>query len=237
MIYNDLFHIHTHRCCHAGKETDIDYINKAIELKAKSIYFTDHAPFPNDIFFNRMKMNELNEYVNTLFSLKKEFEKEIQINIGLEIEYIPEFIPFYKYLKENYDIQLFLGQHICVYKKHYNFEYKDKKEEYKWMTNSILEALDINIFSGLMHPERIYRNCHSWDINQVLSAKSIWESSYKKNIPIEYNFSSVNNKNLQNYHKIFWNEKIHNNIVYGIDAHSTEELEKGTYFFRNLQAL
>ena len=40
------FHVHTYRCGHAENISDETYVKKAIELGVKSIWFTDHAPFP-----------------------------------------------------------------------------------------------------------------------------------------------------------------------------------------------
>lgn len=233
MDYKELFHVHTYRCGHAGTEKDIDYINKAIDLRAKSIYFTDHAPFPGDIFGNRMKIEELNEYVETLVSLKREFESIIEINIGLEIEYIPKFISYYKWLIDKYNLSLFLGQHICFYNGQYSFEYKNKKNEYRWMANSIMEALDTKLFESLLHPERIYKNSEEWGKEQEKSAKEILEIAKKNNIPVEYNYSSKNANNIKFWHNKFWNIENQNQIIYGLDAHNTQELNNGTLYFRN----
>ena len=84
MEYDNLFHVHKKRCGHARNKPDTDYIRTALELNAKSIYFTDHAPFPEDVFGNRMKMAELGEYINTLAELKKRYNHEIEIKVGFE---------------------------------------------------------------------------------------------------------------------------------------------------------
>lgn len=228
MDYNHLFHVHTLRCRHAGNEPDEEYVKKAVFLKADSIFFTDHAPFPNDIFGNRMKMAELEEYYDSLCLLQKEYKGILTINIGLEIEYIPEFSDYYKWLIGKYGFALFLGQHICKYNGKYNFESSDKREEYKWMTDSIIEACNQDIFSVLLHPERIYRNCDKWDNEQIESADCLWNIP----IPIEYNYSS--RKTLPECSKHFWSRKSHNNIVYGLDAHNTKDLEDGVAYFRKI---
>ena len=49
-----IYHVHTHRCKHASDEDDKLYVEKAIELGAKEIVFTDHCPFPNTPFKNRV---------------------------------------------------------------------------------------------------------------------------------------------------------------------------------------
>lgn len=62
MNNNNLFHIHTYRCGHAENINDEKYILKAIEKQYTDIWFSDHAPFPNNPFGGRMKFEELNEY-------------------------------------------------------------------------------------------------------------------------------------------------------------------------------
>ena len=49
-IENEIFHVHTWRCGHAGEEQDYEYVEKAIALGVKRIVFTDHCPFPGDFF-------------------------------------------------------------------------------------------------------------------------------------------------------------------------------------------
>ena len=52
---NYMFHVHTYRCKHAFNGiSDEDVIEMAISLGKDSIYFTDHAPFPENPFGNRM---------------------------------------------------------------------------------------------------------------------------------------------------------------------------------------
>ena len=87
------YHTHTKRCGHAdGSERE--YIEAAIENGIQILGFSDHAPYTfGDGYANhiRMGMNELEEYIGTLSELKKEYAKDIQIHIGLEMEYFPQF--------------------------------------------------------------------------------------------------------------------------------------------------
>ena len=68
MTNTNLFHVHTFRCGHAENVPDTAYIERAIELGASDIWFSDHAPFPGDPFRNRMKFDDLHEYLDTLLS-------------------------------------------------------------------------------------------------------------------------------------------------------------------------
>lgn len=108
-------HTHTTRCQHA-KGTDREYVEKAIEAGLDVLGFSDHAPYllrEGYVSPIRMKMEELEGYVDSVLSLRKEYEKDIEIYCGLEMEYFPAF--FEKTLAEldKYPIDyLILGQHF-----------------------------------------------------------------------------------------------------------------------------
>lgn len=229
MEYKDLFHIHTSRCGHAGNETDEAYISTAINLGANSIYFTDHAPFPNNVFGNRMQMEELNEYIVSMKSYKEKYDGIINVKFGLEIEYIPKYRDYYKFLKDNYNINLFLGQHICQWKDKYNFEYTNKTEEFIWFTESIEEAASTGLFSGIFHPERIYKNVNKWNDSHDKNSLQLWNLFREYNMPVEYNFSSNETKR-----RNFWKFKNTEHLLYGLDAHSVQTLIDGTRYFEKL---
>ncbi len=81
-IQGEIFHVHTKRCQHAGDHPDEAYIEKAIELGASRIVFTDHAPFPGNPFRNRMDMEQLPEYIETMHRNKKTYQDRIEILCG-----------------------------------------------------------------------------------------------------------------------------------------------------------
>ena len=61
--FQEIFHIHTWRCKHASMEEDYCYVESAMKLGATRIVFTDHSPFPDNPFTNRMDMEQLPEYI------------------------------------------------------------------------------------------------------------------------------------------------------------------------------
>lgn len=63
--------------------------------------FSDHAPHVFEekyISPIRMKMDELEDYVSTIDNLKRDYKNEIEIYIGLEMEFLP--VRFEKTMKE-----------------------------------------------------------------------------------------------------------------------------------------
>ena len=75
-IENEVFHVHTKRCGHAGNYDDREYVETAIALGANRIVFTDHAPFPGNPLGNRMPYEQLPEYIGAINQLEKSIRAE-----------------------------------------------------------------------------------------------------------------------------------------------------------------
>ena len=92
MLHN--YHTHTKRCHHAHGE-DREYVEKAISAGMKTLGFSDHAPylFPDKNYYStfRMATDELFSYAESVRALKKEYETDIRILCGFELEYYPDF--------------------------------------------------------------------------------------------------------------------------------------------------
>ena len=80
MLYN--YHTHTKRCNHAVG-TEHEYVESAIACGMKILGISDHAPYlfeDTDYYsYFRMQVDELHDYVETVRSLQKEYEKDINI--------------------------------------------------------------------------------------------------------------------------------------------------------------
>lgn len=79
------FHTHTVFC--DGKSTFEEFILTAIELKYKTIGFSSHAPTLLAPVW-QMKQENFQKYLSELNFLKEKYKDQIQIKIGLEIDYI-----------------------------------------------------------------------------------------------------------------------------------------------------
>ena len=105
-------HTHTSRCYHAAG-TDEEYVLAAIEAGFDKLGFADHTPFPyKDDYFpgDKMKIGELEGYIESVNSLKEKYKGQIEILLGLECESVPEFFPFLREMKQKMDY-LILGSH------------------------------------------------------------------------------------------------------------------------------
>ena len=239
----DIFHVHTFRCKHAGEELDEEYIKKAIELGANAISFTDHGPFPGNVFGHRMAMEELPEYIETLNALKEKYKEQIRVWVGLEIEYFPGFDcmangeSYYRQLKamEGLDF-LMLGQHMYeVELGSYSFSLDKedlKRLEAPGIGKSIIEGIATGYFDVVAHPDRSFRRRKVWDEELAEIGRGIIEQAIRHGVILEQNESSRRHK--YQYWKEFWvmAEEISDNkpdgkdlkIIRGLDAHETGEL-------------
>lgn len=233
---DDIFHVHTYRCKHAGDEEDVEYIRRAIELGAKRIIFTDHAPFPGNPFGNRMDIEELPEYIASLKKLADRYIKYISVQIGLEIEYLPSFDEYYRELAANEDIRwLIVGQHFYEYEPGvYSFsdstEVKNQCEAYGLM-EAMLTACDTGYFRVIAHPDRAFRRKKNWTEDMAEMSEKLIRSAIENGIALEQNISSKNRKH--QYWNEFWEmaDAIAREeegkplfLIKGVDAHSVAEL-------------
>ena len=109
-----IFHVHTERCKHASEETEEQYVQKAIQMNASDIYFTDHVPFPGNPFGHRMDMEQLEGDLSSLQKLKHAYKKDVNVHIGLEIEYLPSFHSYYEELHRISEIEIWECVPECV---------------------------------------------------------------------------------------------------------------------------
>jgi len=226
MNRKQIFHVHTYRCGHAENIPEEEYIKKAISLKATDIYFTDHAPFPGDIFMGRMKLSELYQYIDNLTLLKNKYKKIISIHIGLEIEYFPDFIDYYKKLKNQVEF-LILGQHMYKINEIYSFmlpEEQLKKEEALGLCLAMIEGIETGLFTVCAHPDRMFRRQTYWNNEMSMLSKKIINLAYKHQVILEKNISSMLTPNC--YWPQFWNlVPEHVDTIIGIDAHKLSDLD------------
>ena len=228
---NDIFHVHTFRCKHADNIPDIKYIEKALVFNAPGIWFTDHAPFPGDPFRNRMEYSGLNEYISSLYELKQIFADKINVHIGLEIEYFPSFDKngYYKELLSDERVELLLlGQHMAeVSPGCYTFSWDKERlgnEEYIALGDAQIQGINSGYFGAVAHPDRIFRRQKKWSEKLDSMSNLIITAAYSNDIPLEINAASQ--RHSHQYWKEFWDKTGNVKTIYGLDAHSLDDLDR-----------
>ena len=234
-----IFHVHTFRCKHGSDESDEDYIRTALSLDAEKITFTDHCPFPGNPFKNRMEIEQLSEYIESLNLLQEKYQGQIEIETSLEVEFLPSMIKFYEELKHLNLKPLIIGQHFYQHADAtFSFDDEDKSDEYIGCCNAMIEGMNTGLFNIVAHPDRFFRRCKKWTSELTDISNELIATAAQNNIILEKNLSSyeklVEKSNYIYWRNEFWdlvdqyNQAASNPVetIVGFDAHSTEQMVK-----------
>lgn len=107
------FHTHHDRCGHAvGKIRD--YIETAIANGLDIIGISDHSPYfyrEEDHFRPNitMKKSEFPGYVAEVLALKEEYEDKIEVLLGVESDFFPEYMNHYRKQYDKYPFDYIIG--------------------------------------------------------------------------------------------------------------------------------
>lgn len=106
-------HTHTHFCPHGSGEETAKFIEKAIELGFDRYVLTEHAPLPTSfsnnlpyekelVKFFTMKETDLDNYIKEMHQLKQKYKDQIEIRVGFELDYLPEYVDWTRDLLKEY---------------------------------------------------------------------------------------------------------------------------------------
>ena len=227
MDYN--LHTHTTRCRHA-EGSDEEYIRCAIEAGIKHLGFSDHAPyiFP-DGYENkyRVQMCDGQSYIDDLRALRQKYKDLIEISIGFEMEYYPDYFDKMLKIARNLGAEyLILGQHFILNEHPDGIGAggpTDSREHLKIYVDEVISAIKTGAFSYVAHPDVM---CFTGD-DKVYEREitRLAEASRELNIPLEINLAGVRYKKFYPADK-FWSivGKIGSPVTVGYDAHKATDL-------------
>lgn len=184
-MQNFNLHTHTARCFHAVG-SDEEYVQSAIKNGIKILGFSDHCPMDQyTVYKDRMKMNELDEYIASISHLREKYKGEIKILIGLECEYIPEYKDQYPEFLKKLDY-LILGQHFN------RFDQKDftacvDEEDIIIMKDYVIEGMKTGWFTYVAHPDYFMYLLDTYPDTAKQAIDEIAQCAAELNIPLEIN--------------------------------------------------
>lgn len=227
LTYN--FHTHTARCNHASG-ADREYVEKAVMGGMKVLGFADHSPYVfKDGYYSgyRMKAHELESYVKSVLDLKAEFKNDIDIHLGLEAEYYPEFFGAFLDLIRPYPIDyLICGQHFIDNEMN-NAPYTARKTADESVltryADQVVESMKTGRFSYIAHPDVIHFRENEKTENEAWTL--ICENAKKYNIPLEINLLGIRDHRhypYGNFWKIAGETKAP--VTIGADAHTPDDV-------------
>lgn len=227
------YHTHTSRCGHATG-TDREYIEAAIKAGYRVLGFSDHAPYKElSLSWARMDWDRLEDYLESISALKKAYEGQIEIHLGLETEYYPEFLDEKKELAGKVEY-LILGQHFSHpvgRGSYFGYNTDDEILEY---AETVCQGLDTGLFLYLAHPDVFMSRQREFTPACEKAARMIAEKAVQTNTPLEINVHGIakgkkpfpNGEQYSYPHRDFWKimSQYPVKCLYGIDAHSPAQL-------------
>ena len=228
MIAN--YHTHTWRCNHAvGREES--YVNAALERNFQILGFADHAPyhFPHGYQSGfRMLPEEFEDYCRTVRLLQKKYAGQIQIPMGLELEYYPKLLPRMLSIFRDAGIEyLLLGQHFVGNEigEHYSGSATADASILKRYCAQSADAMQTGLFTYFAHPDlfrfrgddRIYRE----------NMRLICREAKSCGMPLEVNLLGLwSGRNYPD--RRFWELAAEEGceVIIGCDAHAPEHLQR-----------
>lgn len=159
MIAN--YHTHTWRCNHAtGREED--YVNRAIEGGLQIMGFSDHTPywFHSDYYSHfRMFPDRLEDYCTVVLDLKKSYVNQIELHLGLEVEYYPAYFDeLMERLRDTPVEYMLLGQHFVGNEIgcHYAGNVTADEQILAQYCDQTIQAMQTGLFTYLAHPDLLH---------------------------------------------------------------------------------
>lgn len=226
MIAN--YHTHTWRCNHASG-TEREYVENAIGQGLKILGFSDHTPyiFPGEYYSHfRMKLSQLEDYVETVLDLRKEYCGYIEIPLGLELEYYPKLLPDLLPVLQDYPIDyLLMGQHFIGNEidEHYSGWPTDDVRILERYVDQVIEGMHTGLFTYVAHPDLIHFLGDKCTYQKHM--RRLCQAAKQCEIPLEVNLLGI--REGRNYpDALFWEQAAVEgcDVILGRDAHSAQQL-------------
>lgn len=225
MDYN--FHTHTWRCSHATG-TEEEYIIRALENGVKYMGFSDHIPFRcpdgTEVTSTRIPISQAKDYCKNLRELREKYRGKIEIYIGFESEYYPEY--FKKMVSDAREWgaeYLILGQHYTSPERpsgRRSFVPTDNPDDLEDYAQSLVNAMKTGVFTYVAHPDVINFKGDRETYQKIM--RKVCISSREQNVPLEINFLGIRD-NRYYPNEAFWQiaSQEQSPVTFGFDAHAS----------------
>ncbi len=194
------YHLHTPYCGHAhGKIAE--YIESAIDKGLRVICFTDHL---YRYYLSRsqrrrywdwgMNATRLEKYVSEVTDLKTVYSKDIEIHLGLEIDYIEGAEDLLYPIIQDYNFDFLLGSIHCIpsvgWKHISKYTEEEPLDKFSKYFQAIEKAIESGLFDSIAHPDFIWRYA-KWPLDSNLQVfkmiDSIAQKATERNVCLEIN--------------------------------------------------
>ena len=231
------YHTHTFRCLHAGSYQDEEYVLAALENGYGILGFSDHTPWPYKTDYVsprvRMPLSQLPDYMQSIRALQKKYEGRIQILMGLECEYFPDYIDWLRGIAPQFDY-LILGNHFHLTDedgKPYYGRHADEQALADY-TEMVCKGMQTGLFCCLAHPELPLAQYPEFDGHAKEMCHTICREAKALGLPLEFNLIGYRKRDTGKFAGLgypypeFWKiaAQYGCTAILGVDAHAPERL-------------
>ena len=244
------FNLHTHTNFSDGKSTAEEVVQEAIRQGLTTLGFSDHSPVPFENTF-AIKDNEVQNYVDTIKSLKEKYKDQIKIYCSMEMDFIPGIVKDFKKTKEALGLDYLIGSVHLVgndvdrlwfidgskYETYdeglYNYYGGDIRKGVKAFFHQYNEMIETEEFDIVGHFDKI--KMHNRD--RYFSEEDKWYRDLlletltlikEKSLIVEVNTRGIYKKRSDDFYPSTWvlpiMRKMDIPVVISSDSHKAEEL-------------
>ncbi len=224
------YHTHSYHCHHATGQPQ-DYVEAAIRGGIQVLGFSDHNPCSFTTGHRshfRMDETETATYVAEIQALQEQYQGQIQLYIGYEMEYYPHELHHVLANLRRYPCDyLILGQHFTF--DEYDGVYAagkqaDTEETLHQYVRQTVAGMETGLFSCVTHPDLIRFTGDEATYTQAM--RPLCLAAQRLDIPLEFNFLGLRRgKHYPN--PLFWQlaGEVQAPVILGCDAHEPENLD------------
>ncbi|MED3662540.1 histidinol-phosphatase HisJ [Ureibacillus terrenus] len=251
-------HIHTPFCPHGTADPLEQYIEKAIQHRFTDITFTEHAPLPGNFTDptpekdSGMKPELLSTYIETLEQLKRKYKNDINIHIGLEVDFIAGFEEETKNFLDQIGPRLddailsvhFLkwnDEYVCIdYSETEFMKFAEKvgnvEAVYDLYYDTVIQSIEADL--GQFKPRRIghptlvhkFQHAHNILVEDEHRIKEVLNKMKEFGFELDVNSAGLSKKYCREPYPPFpmieYAKSIRLPLVFGSDAHSVKDLHQ-----------
>lgn len=181
------WHTHTARCGHATG-TDEEYVLAAIKCGIKTLGFSDHAAYRKPDPGNRMNFEQVPDYIESIRSLSRKYQDQIDIHLGMEVEYYPDQWEELTWYRKNLDYCI-LGQHHITFEGQSIYRVSDP-DNLKAYIDMLEEGCRHGLADYICHPDVVMWSYPGVDGTVMEAAERLADISLRYNVPLELNAGS-----------------------------------------------
>lgn len=162
-------HMHTELCKHSRGNPD-EYAAVALERNLKGMTVTCHCPLPDQInSVSRMAPEQVETYVDMVMATRARFLGRLDVRLGLESDFAPQFVPWLQQIHAEQDYSYILGSvhpHLDYY--HELFWRGDIQQFQRTYFRNLAEAAETGLFDCLSHPDLVKNvDPRHWDFEAI----------------------------------------------------------------------